>query len=336
MRVGTMPRETAQEIDLKAAEWIAKVDRGLSPQEERALDAWLAGDPRRVGAYGKMRATALHTERARALGPSFDPADFHSGRTDQPRLSRRGVLLAGGGAIAASAAGLAAVNVLFSETGRRFGTQIGEVKVTPLEDGSVMTLNTASRVVVDFTDDQRAIRLLEGEALFDVASDAARPFVVDAGGTVVRAVGTSFTVRKLADTPIKVLVREGVVEVSRRAPAAASAPPVRAVANTVVLAPAVTGAAIEATAVAPAAVGRELAWREGRIAFEGETLREAARQFARYSETRIVIDDPAIAAEEVSGLFQANDPVGFARAVAVSFGLHAEIRADEVRIRRGA
>lgn len=323
-----MSRETAQEIDLKAADWAARVDRGLSPEEERVLDAWLATDPRRLGAYGKVLAIAAHSERARALAPNFDPAKF--GTRAKPAVSRRALLMGGGGAIAASIAGLTVVGLV--GRGQTYNTRLGEVKVTPLADGSVMTLNTASRVVVEFSDTQRSIRLLEGEALFDVAKDAGRPFLVDAGETQVRAIGTSFTVRRLGDAPIQVLVREGVVEVNRHA-ASATFRPVRATANTRVLSSA-SSTSVAAAPVEPAAIRRELAWREGRIAFQGETLGQAAAQFSRYSETRIAIDDPAIAAEQVTGLFQANDPVGFAQAVASSFGLHADVGAGEVRLRR--
>lgn len=327
-----MSRETAQEIDLAAADWAARVDRGLSADEEQALDAWLADDPRRVGAYGRMRAVALHSERARALGPGFDAANFVDPAPAPVTLSRRRMLL-GGGAIAAGIGGAVALALGLNLRGVRYNTRLGEVKVTPLADGSVMTLNTASRVSVSFSDRERRIHLLEGEALFDVAKDPSRPFIVDAGDARVRAVGTSFTVRRLADAPVQVLVREGVVEVDRDAPAA-GARPVRLVANTRAVVSASPTVAVSAVAIAPTDIGRELAWREGRIAFEGETLSQAAEQFARYSDTRIVIDDPAIAREEITGLFQANDPVGFAQAVATSFNLRAEVGAGEVRLRR--
>lgn len=328
--MGPMSRETAQEIDLDAADWAARVDRGLSPDEEQAFDTWLAGDPRRVGAYGRVCAIAVHTERARALAPNFDPAKFRT-RPAKPAVSRRGLLMAGGGAIAASIGAVAVVDLF--DRGQNYNTRLGEVKVTPLADGSVVTLNTASRVAVNFSDTQRSIRLLEGEALFDVARDATRPFLVEAGETRIRAIGTSFTVRRLGDASVQVLVREGVVELSRHA-GSALLRPVRVAANTRVVASPSSATSVAAVAVEPAVIRRELAWREGRIAFEGETLGQAAVQFSRYSETRIAIDDPAIAAEEITGLFQANDPVGFAQAVASSFGLHAEVRAGEVRLSR--
>ena len=81
-------------------------------------------------------------------------------------------------------------------------------------------------------------------------------------------------------------------------------------------------------------VTRELAWKAGRIAFEGETLADAAQAFERYSDTRIIIQDPSIGREEITGLFASNDPVGFARAAALSLDLKATVGPNEVRISR--
>lgn len=276
----------------------------------------------------------MHTERARALAPNFDPAKFQAPAA-RPAPSRRSLLMAGGGAIAANLAGVTAAGLGFMDRGQSYNTRLGELKVTPLADGSVMTLNTASRVVVNISESRRSVRLLEGEALFDVAKDVSRPFLVEAGGTLVRAIGTSFTVRRLGDAPVQVLVREGVVEVSRRSGSGLPRP-VKVAANTRAVSSLSSAVSAAAMPVEPAEVRRELAWREGRIAFQGETLGEAAAQFSRYSETRIAIDDPMIAREEITGLFQANDPVGFAQAVASSFGLRAEVGAGEVRLRRQA
>lgn len=326
-----MARQNSREIDAEAADWAARVDRApLSPQDQQALDAWLDGDIRRVGAYAKARGIALHSARARALAPNYDPQAFTASAAKRaaPRPRRR--WLWAGAAIAASLAGVIAIGV-WPETGDRYNTRRGEVRVVPMADGSVITLNTDSQVIVRYTSDRRDIQLVQGEALFDVAKDKQRPFVVEAGDTQVRAIGTSFTVSRLADAPVRVLVREGVVEVNERA--LKNLPPVRVSANMQAEA-AVEAAAVVAEPVAPADIGRELAWREGRIAFEGETLQQAAEQFARYSNTRIVIDDPAVAAERITGLFQANDPVGFSRAVATSLGLQAQVGAEEVRLHR--
>lgn len=314
-----MRRETASEIDVSAADWVVRMDRGLSDAESRDLDRWLEGDSRRLGAFARLRAVSAATERAAALGPGYAPADFAA----PARPTRRGLLMRGG--LAAGIAGLGVLG-LWQAQGRRFATQRGELRVVPLEDGSVVTLNTDSRLLVRYSETQRSLRLLKGEALFEVAKDVARPFVVEADGVQVRAVGTSFTVSRLPDRPVQVLVREGIVDVGRPATAA---PSVRVAANHRVLA---VAAAVEPHAVNAAEISRELAWRDGRIAFEGETLAEAARSFERYSDIRIRLDDPAIARETITGLFQANDPVGFSQAVAAAFGWRADVDAHEVRI----
>lgn len=312
--------ETAKDIDKTAADWVARLDRGdLSPQEDHALEAWLADDPRRAGAFARAQAISLSSERAQALGTDYDAAKF----APPPAISRRQMMWGGGvtTGLAAAGIGISALN-----TSQSFETRRGELKVIPLSDGSVISLNTASRVKVSFSAAQRLVHLIDGEALFDVAKDAARPFVVKAADATVRAIGTSFTVQKLAATPLVVMVREGVVDISDR-----KSGTLRLTANTLARAEAKT----LTTAPLPAdKVERALAWREGRIAFEGQALSEAISTFARYSDTRIVIEDPAIAREEITGLFQSNDPVGFAQAVALSFDLTAEVGENQVRLRR--
>ncbi|MEI9996717.1 MAG: FecR domain-containing protein [Rhizomicrobium sp.] len=328
-------RTKSPEIDDRAAEWAARVDAGeLRPEEEAQLAAWLDADVRHLGAFAKARAIVLHSERARALGPNFDPDSFVPARggdhqTPSAPVSRRRALWVGGVAASAAAVVLSGGAAWLAVAGRSYSTRIGETRVVPLEDGSIVTLNTNSEVAIHFTDDARMVRLLRGEALFDVAKNRKRPFIVNADGTSVRAVGTSFTVELLPEQPVQVLVREGIVEVKR--PDQPAAPPVRLPANTRAVTP--KDAPIVAQRVASAEVVRALSWRVGRLAFEGETLAQAAAIFARYSETRIVIDDPAIANKTITGLYVSNDPVGFSNAVALSLDLHTELAGDAVHIR---
>jgi transmembrane sensor len=228
---------------------------------------------------------------------------------------QRRAFLAGGsiaaavGVVAVLAPGLAAT--------REFKTAVGEVRSIPLDDGSVIWLNTASRVRVDYKPKRRGVTLLAGEALFEVAKDQARPFIVAARDADVRAVGTSFTVSRLPGRPVEVLVREGVVELAR--PRGEPAPRLRLTAGAQAWAPE-TGA-LRSTRAGEAAVARAMSWRSGMLDFDGVTLAEAARTFARYSDQRIVIEDPAVAQRSVTGLFASTDPSGFARAVALSLNL---------------
>jgi transmembrane sensor len=91
---------------------------------------------------------------------------------------------------------------------------------------------------------------------------------------------------------------------------------------------------ISAAPVAPAEISRELAWQRGHLAFEGEPLGQAAAEFSRYSDIKIVVADPGLAQEEIAGLFPANDPVGFAQIIAVSLNARVEIGDGEVRLSR--
>ena len=321
-----MVKKTAHLIDTEAAQWAARIDRGpLEPAQERMFHIWLNEDVRSAGAYARMRALSLTTQRARALGPDFDPSAF----APRPAMARR-TMLQLGGALAASALIAVAGTWAGLRHRGRFSTGKGATKVIALKDGSVVTLNTASEIQVNYSDALRAVELIRGEALFDVARNKARPFVVAAGDTSVRVVGTSFTVRHLDATPVQVLVREGTVEVFK--PEVDSAP-VRITANNMAVA-AADGDAIAASAVPAAQVHRQLAWQSGQLAFEGETLAQAAQEFSRYSDTRIVIDDPALAKEEIAGLFKATDPIGFAQTIAVSLNAHATIGEGEVRLTR--
>jgi transmembrane sensor len=328
-------------IDAEAALWAARADRGLSTDEDEVLDAWLAKDVRHVGAFAKARAVSLLTERTRAFGIGADKMltqmegeavperGFSRPAQPMPALSRRHALwMSAAAATAGFWFALKALPQYLLE--RSYETGIGETKVVPLEDGSLVTLNTQSRITVAYSPERRDLNLVRGEALFDVAKDNARPFVVLAGGMQVRAVGTSFTVKLVPNEPVQVLVREGVVEVKR--PDVPTAPPVRVSAGSQAVAS--DNAPIVAASLSPPEVNKALAWQIGRIAFEGETLRKATEEFARYSDTRIVIDDPAVADMTITGLFVSNDPVGFAKAVALSLNLHARVSAGEVHLSR--
>lgn len=318
--------KTASEIDAEAAGWAARIDRGLTPAEDGQLGVWLASDVRAAGAYGRMRALALSTERARALGPDFDPQAFAPAQS----WSRRHALQWGGAIAATLAIGTVGTWQVLRGRGR-FSTAKGETKVIALQDGSVVTLNTASEIQVRYSQGVRSVELIRGEALFDVAKNKARPFVVAAGDTNVRVVGTSFTVRHLETTPVQVLVREGIVDVFK--PATNEAP-VRITANNMAEAAQGEAIAIVAHTVPAAQVRRQMAWKDGQIAFEGETLAQAVNEFSRYSDTRIVIADPALAREEIAGLYKAADPIGFAKTIAISLNARADVGEGEVRLTR--
>lgn len=322
-------RETSQGIDDTAAAWVAKMDRGpLSAPEAEMLRVWLAGDARRQGALLRAKAVFLRSESARALGPHYDPVAFGAEPEPLPvvRFTRRRLL----GWSAAAAASVATVGILGAvlPVSRAYATETGEMRLVPLDDGSTVLLNTATKVRVGYSQARRFVRLLRGEAFFAASLDAHRPFVVEVDGRRLSTAGAAFAVRKLDAAPVQVLVHDGSVGV-----AGAGAPATSLGANTRLLMPAASegraGAMPAAASVEPVSsedMARELAWREGRIAFRGESLAEAATAFTRYSDTRILVADPELAREPITGLFVATDPAGFSRAIAGMFD--AQVDAD--------
>jgi transmembrane sensor len=333
-------RLSPREIDQIAAKWVARRCVGLTGEEQSALQAWLAEDLRNVGAYAKAEAVLAELDRASVAGaealrlqqlPAANAV--WKRRTVLAGAAAAGLVVVGGTAsltrwptvVAASCASLL-THLLGQES---YSTSIGETKEVVLSDGSLVTLNTNSQILVDYSKARRQIQLVQGEALFDVAKHKKRPFIVAAGDTQVRAVGTSFTVRLLPQQPVQVLVREGVVEIKR--PQVPQAPSVRLMANTMAVAP--PEAPISTEQVAAPQITRNLAWREGRIAFDNETLANAAREFARYSDVQIHVP-PDLENQTITGLFVSTDPVGFARAAAISLNLRVDVSNREVWLRR--
>ncbi|WP_165188948.1 FecR family protein [Caulobacter soli] len=310
--------QSASEIDDEAADWAARVDaRGLDVERDPELQAWLNADARRAGALLRAQAAISFLDRGRALA-NGEPVVTAS------RPSRRALIA---GATGAAAAALVGGVGLWTARPQRLDTRLGEIRRVPLADGSLVAINTKTALEVAMKPRSRHIVLKEGEAWFQVAKDPERPFVVAAGSVRVRAVGTAFSVRRgeEAGAGVDVMVTEGVVETWIEGD---SAPRRRLSAGSrIILASAVSPTVAES----PSEIERSLAWRNGEIALDGESLDQAARLFNRYNSRQIVIDDPTLAQERFVGLFQTNEPESFAAAVAATLG--AAISDDERTIR---
>jgi transmembrane sensor len=313
-------QETAREVADQAAEWAARIDGGaVDPDKDPQLQRWLDEDPRRRGALLRAEAALSFVDRGRALAgmiPKPNP---------RPIWIRRKFLFAGA-SLAAAVVGIAVVM-----TGPHgYHTGLGEIRHVPLSDGSVIAINTQSAVEVAMQPDVRRITLTRGEAWFQVAHDTNRPFVVSAGRIRVRAVGTAFSVRRY-DDGADVQVTEGVVETwtegeeSLRVKVAAGS-----------RAHVAEYEAPKPVAAASADIQRSLAWREGQIVLEGQSLDEAVAQFNRYNAKKLVISDPGLAAEKLVGQFRATDPRHFAEAVATTLGAQIDEAGDMIRLSRTA
>ena len=194
-----------------------------------------------------------------------------------------------------------------------YQTKVGEKQEHTLADGSKITLNTDSRVEVDFRKDQRHLRLLQGEALFDVAHDTTRPFLVYAGEGIVRAVGTAFVVH-LHGNKFDVIVSEGSVELSSVLPTPViksnSIQPKKVASLGIVKAGHKANYENSVASIANISdveMNAKMSWRKGLITFQGETLEEVIREVNRYTELNIEIGDPELRTLQVAGVFKSGD-----------------------------
>lgn len=299
----------------EAARWVARIDAGdWSDADEAALTRWFDANPRGRGALLEAQAAWAMLDRRTAAAVSPQRRDASRIRSHRPLVA---------GLIAASLAIAVAVPLLH-DPATTYETAIGDVRSVELPDGSRATINTASRVRIDYDATERDAHVDAGEAWFDVAKNPARPFVVRAGDVSVVAVGTAFSVRRTA-TGADVLVSEGKVRVrsiadgaeillsaGERASVAAHVPP-------------------QAVAVGAASIARALAWRSGRIDFEGTSVAAAIGEFNRYNRARLVLADPSIRDELLDGTFRIDDAAGFARAVGQGLDVPVDTR-DPQRI----
>lgn len=209
-------------------------------------------------------------------------------------------------------------------------TAVGERSTATLRDGSVITLNTNSKVRVTYGEDRRSITLLTGQAFFKVAKDKTRPFVVTADGNQVVAVGTQFDV-SLQSEGVRVALLEGRVDVRPAASPGALRGP---------LAPSIlhpgqmlfADKANGRVTVRSSDVGRLLSWRQGRVRFEETSLADAVADMNRYTKTPIRIADPGIADLKISGAFRVGESSSFVASITAVFPVRAVKTASGVEL----
>ncbi|MBB5712537.1 FecR family protein [Sphingomonas xinjiangensis] len=285
------------------------------------MDAWLRRDPRHAGAL--LRAMAGLSAVERALTSDMSERSTRSSLPARP--NRRRVIAAAGGAIAATVAGTFGWQRL---GGRYVTTSRGEIRRLPLEDGSIATINTGSELRISLNPAGRRIELARGQAWFQVAKDRTRPFIVDAGIAQARAIGTAFSVVRGEDG-VQVAVTEGTVAVW---PSGSDG--LMAILKAGQFANFRAPAAAPVVGSAPDEIERALAWRNGEISLENETLSHAIEQFNRYNSQRLVLTDPSLADERLVGLFKIDKPEDFATMLSTSLDVEVTVSPAEIRIAR--
>ena len=253
---------------------------------------WLSQDPRNPAAYREAQRLMGDARTAILSDPSL--------ASHQPKPARPVLRNAVVGAVVI---GLALAGGYVLDVPMRLRADAlassGEMPTITLPDGSLMHLNASSAARFDFTPTARVVHLLRGEAFFEVAADAERPFVVDAANGRTTALGTAFNVR-LADVETDVTVTEHAVRVT----AEATGESVRVEqGHEVAYQPDGTIGSIR-----PVDPDLALAWRRGLLVVDNATLESVVAEIARHFSGRIVIASNALARRRVSGTFSIVDP----------------------------
>ncbi len=213
----------------------------------------------------------------------------------------------------------------------RYATRVGERQTIALTDGSIVALDTASVLDVDYSAARRDVRLVRGQALFQVAKNRARPFVVTAGDRQITATGTAFDVR-VDRGEVRVVLVEGRVTVTpiARSGLAKLFPAL----ETQIMAPgeALVADRAKPVSVTAADVAQDTSWREGQVIFRDDTLSAAVAEMNRYSTNQIVVDDPRIAGLRISGVFGVSRQENFIAAVTAFYPIEVERRAPNITV----
>lgn len=303
-----------------ASWWFARLQRGaLEPAEARAFESWLETGGA-AEAFDKARRVWSLT------GEAADAPQMRAWRMSalaRARPPRRAIRALAAALALCAAVGLALWQGPFGGRdappdglrvlgGADYATAVGERLSVTLPDGSLVTLNTDSALDVVYADRLRLVRLLKGQAYFEVAPDADSPFVVEAAGRRITALGTAFDVRLDSDR-FQILLAEGRVGVSR-SPYGFDA---RGEGRDIVLEPgqgliAAFGAPEEVAAVD---VEQQLRWRHGFVEFDGEPLVSVVAEMNRYAAAQLLVQDPRISDLRVSGVFRTGDQSQFVEVI---------------------
>jgi transmembrane sensor len=323
--------------------WISKLDRGLSPSERAELDAWLDAAPDHGRVLLDLARCWDKTDALALLADVVPKAQRHAIKS--PRSAKPWFW---GGALAATAFAVfmfmspswLTLNKPYSPEALTYETAVGGLSRVILLDGSVLTLNTDTRVEVTLTDDIRLLTLRSGEMHIDVAKDPDRPLQVWVNDTVFEAVGTQFNIRIEDSQHVELLVTEGKVRVGVSPKAlldggSAAATPI--LLDDLYLAQGerviVEGKNRKVESLVPGDIEVELSWQNGNLVFRGEPLSEAITEISRYTSVEFVIVDEDLKALRVAGLFKSGDVAGFLNSLEANFAIRYERNGNQTFLR---
>lgn len=320
-------------IGKEAAAWVVREERGLTAAEQDALSHWLSADPRHRMQFAERRWAWREFDRVAGLPAALvsSPNPDLLARPESPRRARRTHLM--GVALGLAAATALTIGFWPEETRSPAPKTIRSAtfaapaprEIRTLDDGSVVQLNRGAHITVDFSPGLRRVRLERGEAYFSVAKDPGRPFVVDAAGIAVRAVGTIFNVR-LATSEVEVVVAEGKVLVERGGHERAT-PPLTASQRVVV--PLVAGSPASAVStLGDVDLAARLAWLPRLLDFTDLPLGAAVDQMNRHNPVHVTLATPELSERRINASIRSDNVEGFIRLMEAALGVRAEWRSE--------
>lgn len=326
-------KKSPRALKEEAAFWFAKLRAPeCDPEIQQDFDTWLNEDPAHELAYEQCCTLWLMSSSLR------DDADIQneliSARQDmEPGYRHRTFKIPDMSSWLPYAAALVLVGIgfIFSVNflnEEEFITRVGEQRLVQLPDGSTAMLNTDTRISVHYTGKKRRIKLLQGEAFFDVNKDRQRPFEVSAVGSVVRALGTQFNV-VIRNQTVSVDVAEGIVELRAQNIHNAELPIITEIRK---------GEAAsfhkgdDATKVAAANLERISAWQTRKLYFNAETLADAVAEYNRYITEKITVVDAELNKERISGIFHVGDLDTFIFSLEQAFNARIERNGSHIMV----
>lgn len=328
------------EIASEASLWVVRLDaENFSAQEREQLIAWLRESEHHQKAFCEL---ALLWNKMGVLSQLSDVFPFDE-QAESPATARQR-FARWRPAVAATVAAMVLISTVFLFSAdslveqqnsltstQSYETQVGKQQTVNLPDGSTVKLNTASKILVEFEASQRNIKLLQGEAHFEVSHDPNRPFKVHVGTNTVTAVGTAFNVRVL-DSSIKVIVTEGKVKVSTNTDKSRlntlstklAQSPDRETSLGAGQAIELVADVVQVDVQPPEAIAKELSWQHNVLMFKGDLLEDAVREINRYTNIRVEINDPEIKDIRVGGLFKIGETQAMLDAFETSFDIKVQ------------
>ena len=314
----------------QASEWIAKLDRELSAQEQTEFKAWLATSQSHVDTFTQMAKLWDKMDALQNLAELFpDEAPVHS----QPKKNTWHL------AVAASIFMTLCLGLLM-QPGQQwieerstvmYQTAVGESSTIVLDDNSKVLLNTNSILNVRYTDEYRLLELVQGELHVDVAHDSNRPLSVVANGKIIQAVGTAFNVQ-VNKYDVELIVTDGKVVIADiEEDEALNTESLQLADNIEVAVTKGEKASLKPEEITHIVekievneISDNLSWRSGNLIFKGETLDEALAEISRYTSVKFRIAEPTLHNIKIAGRFKTGDVDGLLMALNSNFNIDTD------------